>query len=159
MDIRAEVKKILENYGHYVLYLRRDLRLKCDCYQENAETADPNCPLCFGTGYKVSIEKILARRQSSSNNSTVPNNLLNQSAGKFYNNPMIYYLPYQVNPKNGDLIIEVKWMNQKATGIKEKHFITNVQDKRGINGSVMFFQVYCQNEPRGVNDNARISKD
>ena len=40
----------------------RNMKYSCPCV-DRSDTADPNCPLCLGTGYKIKIRKILGALQ------------------------------------------------------------------------------------------------
>jgi hypothetical protein len=158
LNIRQAISEVLQQYGHDIVYIERDLRFRCTCYSERSgESADPNCPKCFGTAYHVSIKKARVRRTIAS----VPETLigLNQltEAGNVIPKAYTYYFAYDAQPKDGDLILEVDWINGLPKRIREKHFISVVEPKLGENGQVEFYQVYCRYTPKGAKDNEALT--
>lgn len=159
IDVRNEISKLLDEYGHDIIYIRRDERFRCECYVERSGEPDPNCSKCFGTGNKVSIEKARTRRQISS----VPETLIGvnklQEAGKLAPKAYVYYLEHDVKPKENDYILEVIWdANGVPRYIKEKHLISAVDPKYGYKGRVEFYQVYARFDVKGDQDDTTLTK-
>lgn len=158
MDIRKSLKSILQQYGHDVVYIERDRRFRCSCYSERSgESADPNCPKCFGTSFYVTFRKVKVRRTISS----IPETLIGANKlteeGNVTLKAYVYYMEYDAYPKEGDLILEVDWKNGVPVNIKEKLFISVVEPKLGDQGRVEFYQVYCRYTPKGANDDDALS--
>lgn len=159
IDVRNEISKLLDEYGHDIIYIRRDERFRCECYVERSGEPDPSCSKCFGTGNKVSIEKARTRRQISS----VPETLIGvnklQEAGKLAPKAYVYYLEHDVKPKENDYILEVIWdANGVPRYIKEKHLISAVDPKYGYKGRVEFYQVYARFDVKGDQDDTTLTK-
>lgn len=159
LDIRKEMADFLEKYAHEVVYIRRDTRFRCECYVERSGESSDHCPKCFGTGYKVSIEKVRTRR----NIAAVPESLVGinqlQQYGKNAPKAYVYYLEYDKDPRDNDLILEVIWDTQGVPRyIKEKHLISVIEAKFGYKGRTEFFQVYCRYDQKGDHDDTTLTK-
>jgi|SRR5579875_466171 len=152
VDIRKKFIETLQKWGHYVIYIRRDLRFRCPCFIERSGEASEHCPKCFGTGYRVTIEKHLTRQHPNS----VPLSLsgLDRSTpyGNIVPNANVYYFDYTVEPKSGDLIIEVDWNGDTPMNIKFKQLISLSEPKYGQQGRVEYYSCYAKFTPKGDND-------
>jgi hypothetical protein len=58
--VERAYNRVIDKYGKYIVYIRRDARIKCSCWNDNTQEADLRHELCFGTGRKIYIEKQLA---------------------------------------------------------------------------------------------------
>lgn len=150
IDVRQRISDLFDEYSHPVVYVRRDERFRCSCYVERSGEPSPDCPRCFGTGNVVQLEKIRTRRTISS----VPETLIGvnklQEAGKVSPTAYVYYLEFDIEPKDNDYILEVEWDdNQLPTIIKEKHLISAVEPIYGYKGRTEFYQVYARFDIRG----------
>lgn len=159
INIRKRISKLLDEYGHNVVYIRRDERFRCSCYIERSGEPKPDCPKCFGTGNVVQVEKVKTRRTISS----VPETLIGlnkiQEPGIVVPKAYTYYLEHDVIPKDNDYILEVIWdVNGVPRYIKEKHLISAVEPEYGYKGRVEFYQVYSRFDIKGVNDDSALSK-
>lgn len=159
MNIRKSLEAVLRKYGHDAIYIRRDTRFQCHCYLERNGEADPNCKDCFGLGHPVVLEKIKVRY-------VVDNNLQRQAELK--NNyregtnvpiQFQYFVKKEVEPKNGDMIYEVKFdSNGKVTRVLNKSFISLAQPMRGSNGRIEFYQVYTRDKRKDRHDDKTVSE-
>jgi hypothetical protein len=159
IDVRGELANVLSEYGHDVVYIRRDTRFRCTCYSERSgESSNPNCPLCFGTAFRVSLEKVKTRRKISS----VPETLIGlkntQNTGNLSPTAFVYYFQYFTLPVEGDLILEVDWNGNIPAYIREKHLVSVADPKQGTGGQIEFYQVYCRYNPKGVSDDDALTK-
>lgn len=159
IDVRKRIKGLLDEYGHDIIYIRRDTRFRCECYVERSGESSPECPLCYGTGYVVEIQKKRARRQVS----TVPETLVgvNQThkAGRFTPMTYTYYLEHFDEPKEEDLILEVIWdVSGVPRFIKEKLIISAAPPQFGYKGRVEFYQVYARYDQKGVHDDTALTE-
>lgn len=159
INIRKKIKETLQKYGHYIVYIRRDERFRCSCYIERSGEATADCPLCFGTGFVVNVEKVLVRRTISSIPETlVGANQLNQ-AGLVSPKAYTYYFEHDMKPKKNDLILEVIWdTNGIPRYVKEKMLVSAVDEQLGYKGRVEFYQVYCRYDQKGVNDDKALTE-
>ncbi len=159
VDIRKEIKKTLEKYGHDIVYVRRDKRFRCECFVERSGEPKADCSICFGTGYIVKLEKRKTRRKISS----VPETLIGlnrlQQAGSVIPKAYVYYLQHTDTPEEDDLILEVIWDKKGIPRhIKDKYRISAVDPQLGEEGRVEFFQVYCKFDQKGDHDDAALTK-
>lgn len=157
IDIRELLASFLEEYGHDIVYVRRDTRFHCSCYSDRSKEAQPNCPKCFGTGYHVTLETYKARRQISSIPETHVGARELHGAGSVTVKGYTYYLEYKAFPKSGDLILEVEWDENIPKKIIEKFEISIAEELKGKNGRIEFYQVYCRTDLKGGRDNEALS--
>lgn len=160
IDIRKELSKFLDDYGYPIIYVRRDLRFRCSCYSERSgESSNPNCPKCFGTSYAVQVERIRSRRSASQIPETKAGARNSGDGGEIHVSAYVYYMEYNIEPKTGDLIMEVEWNNNLPSKIKEKLEISIAEPKEGYQGRIEFYQVYCRTHWLGVNDNDTLTSN
>lgn len=156
MNIREKFDAFIQKFGHEVLYVRRDIRFRCDCYVERSGEPKSSCERCMGSGYDVKVERIKARRTIMA----VPESLvglnLHTSRGTHTPKAYVYYISESVKPKDGDYLLEVEWsQNNMPKRILQKHFISVAEPKQGSDGRNEFYQVYCKyQEKSGVDDTA-----
>lgn len=158
MDIREAFDSFIEKYGHDVIYVRRDLKFRCNCYVERSGEHQSICNKCLGTGYDVQIERVRVRR----NIVTVPESLVglqtHAQQGVFTPKAYVYYISEKIQPKDTDLILEVEWSAlKKPKRIIQRHVISVAEPKQGDQGRVEFYQVYCKYEGKGDSDDQTIS--
>lgn len=158
IDIREEFEKILNQYGYDIVLVKRDLRFRCSCYSERSGEPNATCDICFGTGYKVTLYKCKTRRKISSVPETLTNSRQVLKAGSSTRKAYVYYLTYDMEPKEGDLILEIEWQDEKPISIKEKLFISQAEPMKGREGRVEFYQVYCKVDYLSEYDDQAISK-
>jgi hypothetical protein len=156
-DLRKDLAKLFDTVSYPIIYVRRDLRFRCECYSERSGESRADCPRCFGTSYHVTIEKHRTRRHPNA----VPLSLsgVNQlaPAGMLLPKAYIYYFEYQVNAQDSDLILEVEWDDQEnPVSIKEKQMISLSEPKTGFEGRVEFYHVYTRMDMKGVNDDTAL---
>lgn len=159
MDLRKSLSNIMDEYSHKAIYIRTDKRFRCSCYIERSGEGWPECPYCFGTTYRVSIQTIRCRRDVK----TLPETLMGQrkQKGTGLSSAMTftYYMEHNVQPKAGDLVLEVEWVNGMPMNVLEKNEISSVNAQLGTKGRIEFYQVYCKYSPKGANDNDALSGD
>ncbi|CDQ41817.1 hypothetical protein [Virgibacillus salexigens] len=158
MDIRKDLRNVLDKYGYDAIYIRRDKRFRCECYSERSGgQSRTDCPNCFGTGFVTNIEKVRTRRTISS----VPESLVrarkNFEIGNLSAKAYVYYLEHDINPKEGDLLIEAEWKNGVPLSILEKNVISIADPQRGNKGRTEFYQIYSYFEPVRESDQNAIS--
>jgi hypothetical protein len=163
MDIiKKEVMKLINTYGRYVYYGRRDLKFKCSCYVERSGEASPNCKKCFGTGNPIETEMIKVRSRQASIPISMPNQYKHSDSGNFQHDAKTYYMDCTANPKYGDLIFEGEEREGKFY-YKEIFLISLVDSKEtgdldtGINSMPDFFQVAARKIARGGSNDNSIS--
>lgn len=159
INLREELARLFDEYSHNIVYVRRDERFRCDCYNERSGEPSADCHKCFGTGYAVQLEKVRTRR----NISAVPETLIGtnklKEVGNLAPTAYVYYLEHDVQPKQDDYILEVIWSSKgMPLHIKEKHLISAVEPKFGYQGRVEFYQVYARFDIKGEQDDTALTK-
>lgn len=144
MHIKQEFDTVINQYGHDVVYVKRDERFRCSCYSERSGGAKANCSKCFGTGFKISLKKIKTRRNQAAIPETMSGATSLESGGIIRSVHYVYYIKSEVTPSHRDLILEVEWKDSKISKIIEKHFVSSAQGKKGEDGLIQFYQVYTR---------------
>lgn len=153
MDIRAALDEVIKAYGHYIIYVRRDLKFRCECYSHKNGEANAKCKKCLGTGYAVAFERIKVRSVVAAS----PSSEVLVPAGTKVTPTTIYYVPERYHPKDGDLILEVEWDESLVKRIRKKHFISVADPKLGLEGRIEFYQVHCKFEEGRESDDKTIA--
>lgn len=156
-DLRKDLSNLFDKYAHNIIFIRRDLRFHCECYVERSGESKADCPRCFGTGHQVRIEKHRTRRVINAIPETLSGAQASSGLGKITPKAYKYYLEHFVEPKDGDMILEVEWVNQMPARIIQKNLISVAEPKQGFEGRVEFYQVYCKYDPKGVNDDEALT--
>jgi len=157
-NLRAEFSAVLRKYGHSIIFVHQDKRFRCKCYSERSGEGRSDCGTCFGTTYRVSVEKRLTRRKVNTVPETLPGVKKVMPAGHSDSLAYVYYLEYDVEPKEGDLILEVEWQDNVPARIKEKLVVSVAEPMRLVEGRVEFYQVYVRTEAKGANDHAALTQ-
>lgn len=136
IDLRHDTKLLIKEFGINVLYVRNCKFVRCRCFNDLNKTGDPSCPLCRGTGYFASIQKV--KTLESSNGAYSSENSIKQTnIGVTDQKKELYYLDYQLNPKERDVILKVSWDKKGyPVDIIKVLEIINVYEIRGDNGRV-----------------------
>lgn len=136
IDLRYEADGLINEFGIDALYVRNCKFVRCRCFNDLNKTGDPKCPLCFGTGHFVSIEKIQTIESSNSAYSG-ENSLIQTPVGINDQKNEIYYIRHDKTAKIRDMIIKVTWdKNKNPVDIVQVLEITNIFRMRGNEGRV-----------------------
>jgi hypothetical protein len=158
IDVRKRIKDLFDQYSHDVVYIRRDLRFRCECYVERSGEPSAKCPKCFGSGYVVKIQKLRARRNITTSTAFPSANQV-EEAGRMSPKTYVYYFEHDAKPEANDLILEVIWdISGVPRYIKEKNLISAVEPKFGFKGRTEFYQVYCRFDQKGVSDDQALTE-
>ena len=71
----------------------------------------------------------------------------------------VYYMDHTIEPKSGDIIMEIEWKNGLPAKIKEKLRISATEEKEGLHGRTEFYQVYARTHWFRDGDLDAISKN
>lgn len=159
MDIAKQFDAVIEKFGHSIIYLRKDLKFRCECYVERSGEPNPTCDICMGTGYDIHVERFKVRRNVAS----IPETLIGIASltqrGVQFPKAYVYYVSAFNEPKDGDYILEIKWdENMKPLEITQRNLISAAEPKQGVEGQIAFYQVYCRYEEKRDKDEATLSK-
>lgn len=138
LDLRQEFETMLQEHGHWVVFRKFDTTRYSRYY--DASTGEAK------NGPKYEYTDILIKAMHSLNRPRISNEV-NSPIGSVDANSNVYYLRYDVNPSNVDLIIEI----DKAVGpvptsykIVQVLDIKQVEPMRDSHGRIEFFHVLCQ---------------
>ena len=156
--IKKHFDEVLNRYGHQVIYARRDLDIRCECYNEISRESDIRCDKCLQTGYKISYERVRSRRRIVTVVETNVALRLTYETGIKTPKAYLYYFPSELAPKEADLILEVEEKeNSNKAKVKEKYIISVAEGMRDVHGEISFYQTYSKYEEKGDYDDKAIS--
>lgn len=136
IDLRHDSELLTSEFGIYVLYIRNCKYVRCRCFNDLNKTGEADCPYCLGTGYLASVQKIKAIESSNSAYADT-SSIGKRPIGVTDMKNEVYYIRYQYNPKERDIILKVTWdKNGRPVDILKVLEITNVYEMRGDNGRV-----------------------
>jgi hypothetical protein len=109
--VKTGLESFLKEHPHFFVYIRRDLRYPhSECYISSNKEPNPDCPVCFGLGYKISFEKHMCRRSLPGRLTSGQGTLAEQEEmGLVSAYKEILYSPKCTYPSKYDLYIEVEW--------------------------------------------------
>ena len=140
IDLRKEAEGLTKEFSINILYIRNCKFVKCKCFDDTNKCGDPNCKLCFGSGYFASMEKIPAIESSSRNtnaSSSGYGGLRQTDIGVTNQTAEVYYIQQQYTPKSRDILLKVTWDKQgNPVDIVKVLEITDVYEMRGDNGRI-----------------------
>jgi len=150
MNLRAQFQSLLNQYGHYVLLLRKDNTKKCSCWNDSYGTADKTCHHCLGLGYLFTLEKIKVRtRLASSRPETVARIVRSLPPADILIESRLFFTFYNVTAQSGDLIITVDWNGDRPI-IGDYTVVYEVgytEPERGSHGRIEFMKIFCKADP------------
>lgn len=147
INFRHEFNEFLRDYGYDVLLQRSGRKIRCRCWNEKYQEANPECPLCIGTGWVSRMERHTVRRKSAVQTISRPNLSQQTELGKMWIDAQTFYMHYDAHPKVGDYIYEVGWTpSKKPTHIIHVYRINDVFSNRGENGRIEYWTVSAKSE-------------
>lgn len=143
-------EKMLEDYGHYVVHIRKTSVLCPKCSAGNSGSGievNPKCDVCLGRGYSVQLLPTLVRGSVYARPDF--DALMETSIGIVGPENYIYYMKRDARPLKGDLIAEVTWDSPRNKIEKQGNVLAlhNIQEinlakpYRGQHGEVVYFRV------------------
>ena len=133
IDLRYETQGLTDEFAISLLYIRNCKFVKCKCFNDLNKTGDPDCPLCMGSGYFASLEKIRVI-ESGIQPYRSENFTIQQKIGTTDQKTEVYYIRHQYNPKERDFLMKVSWKNGKPIDVLKVFQIISVYEMRGDNG-------------------------
>ena len=104
-----QFQKTLSKYGKYFLYLRKDPRIHCSCWNDDTKEGDPHHETCFGLGSPVRVERQLVLAQVAAPLILQQTAQLPTPLGLIENRGMLLFFQREVWPRPEDLVCEVEW--------------------------------------------------
>jgi len=109
IDLKKEFESILKHYGHDVLVIRSDKKLRCSCYNEVTLEADRKCPICFGIGWSYTAERHTCRSETASVEETLTRAISSKVLGSVVSEGRKYFFKPNMAAKEKDYIVSVDW--------------------------------------------------
>lgn len=159
INLRKEIHKILDEYGHYVLLQRTSRKIRCICWDEKYQESSielyikrtkyngeelKGCPRCLGKGWVSRIERHKVRRENASQIINLPNLKKQMNIGQISSDARVFWFMHNVQPKRGDMIYEVGWDRHKPTHLIQSYEISYPEDVRGDNGRIEFWEAVAK---------------
>lgn len=111
MDLAAEFKEILKNYGSDALVIRQDKRRRCSCYNEVTQEVSRACPLCLGLGFSYVAERHRVRSEDVLLTQDMANVLKTSMVGGYTTGDRRFFTLPSIKVQERDLVILVDWDN------------------------------------------------
>ena len=156
IDLRKELEGLFhgssENYKKSWPFVYRRLTDKrCTCWNNLAREGDPRCPYCLGEPYLWSYE--IHKAYAIVTAPIYGKSLTTQDAPfqKMVNPSALLFLEHNINPKNGDVVLEV-WLDSEGKikapiKLLKKWRIGLIEEKRADHGRVEFYKLSMKMEP------------
>ena len=144
INLRAELKKMIDDHGHWVVLRQAEPGGRCACVNPNTDDADSRCNMCLGSGY-LFVDRFVKCRKSRdvSLTQTVGGERRTALA---HATPLdsIFYFEYTTKPTTADFILEVKLdqINNEPIApyrVKNVFDISDVREQRDQMGRVEFY--------------------
>lgn len=147
--LRDDFQDILRDYGHEVLVVKQNRRLRCSCWNEINQEISRTCPVCFGLGFVPIVEKHTVRERTMAMPETLARAIVPEPFGEMVVNGKTFYLRHDAGLNLQDLIVEVDWSPTGKpiyTGqdILEVNYI---DPKRFENGQVTYLKISTRDQP------------
>lgn len=109
------IMEIIERCSYDFYVIQRNLKIRCVCVEHSTDQADPNCPKCLGTGYKIVVRKVRGATQDTNTPPTY-------RADSFLTARNIW-VPSKIKLKNDDLVVDGEFVYkildyQRAIGLE-----------------------------------------
>ena len=146
INLKWEFDEIIREFGHPVILVRLQKKKECNCVTRSNQSANPKCPICFGTGKMNSSEVIKIRNVTKYS-------LMNYKfaeMGQTIASPNTIYISSDVRPCVNDLIIQCSFKDGKPYIDEYSHIylIDNVAPLRAENGEIAFFTCATESQPK-----------
>jgi hypothetical protein len=136
---REQFNNILMKYGHSI-YLQR--RCTISSPEGPYEKHPDSCSGCLGHGFSQTIERHMARKDVVMGEMAMPQSLVKTPMGIVPSEDTYYYVKHDVNPKEGDRVLE--WMTEENKYRVYK--INKAIDMRGDGGNIIYWVIACEFE-------------
>lgn len=153
INMQKEVDSLLNEFGVNILYIRRNPKINCKCYDELYKTGKSDCSLCFGTGKQIKIEVLKVINSNDRYYSKL------SGAGRYFVSIDNFIFNAKSNIKYNDLFMYVGYKNNIATDVKNVYRINNISEVRGDNGKLEYYEVDASSDSTLINKyNSNLKK-
>ena len=148
VDLRKEIKYILNNYGFHAL-IRRNSKIHCSCFDSLYNDGSIKCPYCGGTGRVNRVERHLVRRDYAVMDRSFQRNTTEAEFGRIVGTLYKFYMQHYVNPLVQDLIYYVTWCGDNPKTLVSEFEIQSIDPLRADNGRIEFWKCICKEKVVG----------
>jgi hypothetical protein len=108
-SFKGSFDTLLKQIGVWAVYTRSDRRFRCtECFDRFNNDSRPDCSTCFGTGYRVTLERWLVFPTNALFRAR-PANVPQTPAGFDPNHPYFIFTRAKNKPAQGDRFFIVEW--------------------------------------------------
>lgn len=152
INLRDEFELLQDEFSMSILLIRNNKNTRCKCYNPLHKDGDRKCKICGGTGKISSIEKVDVIHQNVNSSGFIKMTELGLSV----TNTIVLYFNVKSIPKVQDQVLIVGFDKDGIpVDIKRSCTIASVQEVRGDNGRVEFYQTYAKYSPEKIELNQR----
>lgn len=147
IDLRNEFDLLQNELSYDILYNRATKFLRCQCYDKLYHSGDSKCPICHGSGFVTTLERMKIIEYTPSPGSA-GNRTEMLPFGEFNQQQKMFYLTYKASPQEKDLIFITGWNRDKTpSGVNSVYIIKAVDPVRGDNGRLEYYRVVASLVP------------
>lgn len=146
--LKQEFEDILKEYGHPVLLVRSEKKVRCSCYDRKTQSSPRTCPKCFGFGFVPLVEKHTIREMDTGVPMAYPLIAEQGQMGDMSVGGRAYFFLPNADIRPGDLIMDVAW--KKGYPVLDGGSIwevSHVDGQRFSKGELIFQKVYVKENP------------
>lgn len=145
MDMRLEFNKLLQQYGHYVLLVHNNRRLRCSCWNDKTQEALKTCPYCFGLGHIPVVTRHLCRERIVTVADSMGRILQPYQYGETTIPSRGYYFKHDVEIAVKDFIVDVPFDARNIPILSDYRIyeINYAEGFRGEKGRTEYIKVYA----------------
>ena len=146
--LTPELDDFTKETGSHIIYLRRYTDMKHKCWDPiRSQPAGIKVdPICYGTGYVISLERRRVRDYGQATPGRETQSSDDASPGRIDSSFRVFIMLPDANPKVIDMIFRVSWVRPEYNRVEsliEAHEIQRVSDFRDEQGILVYYKVYC----------------
>lgn len=148
--LRTDINSILDDHPRWFLYVRRDLRFPCSCFDPATKEGNSEHMECLGTGYKISLAKFKSREVVRGRANALSNSDSLLAPGFLLDYPQTFYCKRELYPKELDRIVSVEWdVDNKYIAKRGTPIRIDIVSQIGLVNNMMedelsAFAIYCK---------------
>lgn len=120
------IRKVIDLFSHPVWFITLIPDTTCSCVNHTTKTPQLDCPLCLGTGKKVSLTKVYASNQNTTNSYRA-----DQIGFGEKNIVNVYYTKQQTDIKAGDFVLDKNCLD----------IVTDVYYERSDDNKIVYWRI------------------
>lgn len=153
IDIGKEVTNLINSEGFPALLIKPNKKIRCVCWDEITQSADSKCSYCIGTGYYVSIDRVLVTTKVASVPETLPKLIKPSMTTNIAIEGRSFYLDKSTVPSRGDLLAVCEFKGAYPRLPMEIYELNHVEPYRSNKGQIQYFRASSSVDP--VNSDIR----